>query len=189
MSLDLKTLVIIRDAVRALIDHAAGLARVHFESDRKTDRRSSSRSFSSARGSSASRLTCSADTPKFRGPKSLACVTVLPTRSTPSGSTSSGKSLKCTRPPCSATWTGSSPRRQALDGPQEERPDPGLPRPRGQAAPRHPQPIDPRKLALFAWSIPPWFVLSPNLPVTNTRAVWLCFGAFLSPPFSSFQFH
>jgi hypothetical protein len=44
-------------------------------------------------------------------------------------------------------------------------------------------------LALFAWSIPPWFVLSPNLPVTNTRAVWLCFGAFLSPPFSSFQFH
>jgi len=36
MSLDLKTLVIIRDAARALIDHAAGLARVHFESDRKT---------------------------------------------------------------------------------------------------------------------------------------------------------
>jgi hypothetical protein len=210
MSLDLKTLVIIRDAARALIDHATGLARVHFESDRKTRSailfeiiligegikrllpdllgRYPKVPWSEVVGM-RSCLTCSADTPKFRGPKSLACVTVLPTRSTPSGSTSSGKSLKCTRPPCSATWTGSSPRRQAADGPQEERPDPGLPWPRGQAAPRHPQPTDPRKLASFARSISPWFVPSPNLPVTNTRAVWFCFGAFLSPPFSSFQFH
>ena len=36
MSLDLKTLVIIRDAARALIDHAAGHARDSFEADRKT---------------------------------------------------------------------------------------------------------------------------------------------------------
>jgi uncharacterized protein with HEPN domain len=36
MSLDLKTLVIIRDAARALIDHAAGHAREAFEGDRKT---------------------------------------------------------------------------------------------------------------------------------------------------------
>ena len=153
MSLDLKTLVIIRDAARSLIDYASGLARVHFESDRKTRSTILFEIILIDEGISASRLTCSADTPKFRGPKSLACVTVLPTRSTPSGSTSSGKSLKCTRPPCSATWTGSSPRRQALDGPQEERPEPGLLRPRGQAAPRHPQRIDPRKLASFARSI------------------------------------
>ena len=36
MNLDLKTLVIIREATSALIDHAAGLARVAFEADRKT---------------------------------------------------------------------------------------------------------------------------------------------------------
>jgi uncharacterized protein with HEPN domain len=36
MSFDLKTLVIIRDAARALIDHAAGLSRTSFEADRKT---------------------------------------------------------------------------------------------------------------------------------------------------------
>jgi uncharacterized protein with HEPN domain len=35
MSLDLKTLVIIREAITALIDHAAGLARVAFDADRK----------------------------------------------------------------------------------------------------------------------------------------------------------
>jgi len=36
MNLDLKTLVIIRDATRALIDHAAGHTRASFEADRKT---------------------------------------------------------------------------------------------------------------------------------------------------------
>jgi uncharacterized protein with HEPN domain len=36
MSLDLKTLVIIREAITALIDHAAGLARAALDADRKT---------------------------------------------------------------------------------------------------------------------------------------------------------
>ncbi|HKM52686.1 MAG TPA: HepT-like ribonuclease domain-containing protein [Isosphaeraceae bacterium] len=36
MSPDLKTLVILRDAARALIDHAAGHTRDSFEADRKT---------------------------------------------------------------------------------------------------------------------------------------------------------
>ena len=36
MNLDVKTLVIIREATSALIDHAAGRARVAFEADRKT---------------------------------------------------------------------------------------------------------------------------------------------------------
>src|SRR5271157_5661562 len=38
-----------------------------------------------------------------------------------------------------------------------------------------------RKLGSFACPIPPWFVLSCELPMTNTRANWLRFGAFLSP--------
>ena len=46
-----------------------------------------------------------------------------------------------------------------------------------------------REFGLFSCSIPPWFVLSNNLSTTNTRAIWLCFGAFLSPPASSAQFH
>ncbi len=46
-----------------------------------------------------------------------------------------------------------------------------------------------RELGLFSGSIPPWFVLSSNLSTTNTRAIWLCFGAFLPPPASSLQFH
>jgi len=46
-----------------------------------------------------------------------------------------------------------------------------------------------RELGLFSCSIPPWFVLSNALSTTNTRAIWLCFGAFLSPPASSLQFH
>src|SRR5271157_4264508 len=37
-------------------------------------------------------------------------------------------------------------------------------------------------MGLFSGSIPPWFVLSNNLSTTNTRAIWLCSGAFLSPP-------
>src|SRR5208337_4576159 len=46
-----------------------------------------------------------------------------------------------------------------------------------------------REMGLFSCSIPPWFVLSNNLSMTNARAIWLCFGAFLSPPASSLQFH
>ena len=45
------------------------------------------------------------------------------------------------------------------------------------------------ELGLFSCSIPSWFVLSNNLSTTNTRAIWLCFGAFLSPPYSPFRFH
>ena len=47
----------------------------------------------------------------------------------------------------------------------------------------------PRELALFSWSIPPSFVVSPNVPMCNTRSVWLCFGAFLSPPARSLRIH
>src|SRR5271157_4891614 len=44
-------------------------------------------------------------------------------------------------------------------------------------------------MGLFSCSIPPWFVLSNNLSTINTRAIWLCLGAFLSSPASSVQFH
>src|SRR5271157_3631473 len=44
-------------------------------------------------------------------------------------------------------------------------------------------------MGLFSCSIPPWFVLSNNLSTTNTRAIWLCLGAFLAPPASCLQFH
>ena len=47
----------------------------------------------------------------------------------------------------------------------------------------------PPKLGLFACPIPPWFVLSCNLPTTNARAIWLCFGAFLSPPAPCLRLH
>ncbi len=40
----------------------------------------------------------------------------------------------------------------------------------------------------FACPIPPRFVLSFDLLTTNTRANWLCFGAFLSPLASLFGF-
>ena len=46
---------------------------------------------------------------------------------------------------------------------------------------RHPPPTVPPKSASFARSIPPWFVLSYNLPTINTRAIWLRSGAFLTP--------
>jgi len=46
---------------------------------------------------------------------------------------------------------------------------------------RHPPPTVPPKSASFARSIPPWFVLSYNLPMTNTRAIWLRSGALLTP--------
>ena len=46
-----------------------------------------------------------------------------------------------------------------------------------------------RELGLFSGSIPPWFVLSNDLSTTNTRAIWLCLGAFLAPPASCLQFH
>src|SRR5271157_2294601 len=42
---------------------------------------------------------------------------------------------------------------------------------------------------LFSCSIPPWFVLSCNLPTTNARAIWLCFSAFLSPPAPCLRLH
>jgi hypothetical protein len=53
----------------------------------------------------------------------------------------------------------------------------------------HPPPTDPPKLASFACPIPPWFVLSCNLPETNTRAIWLRSDAFLSPTAPSLQIH
>ena len=36
-----------------------------------------------------------------------------------------------------------------------------------------------RELGLFSWSIPPSFVPSHNMPMTNNTNNWLCFGAFL----------
>jgi hypothetical protein len=42
---------------------------------------------------------------------------------------------------------------------------------------------------LFACPIPLWFVLSCNLPTTSARAIWLCFGAFLSPPAPCLRLH
>ena len=44
-------------------------------------------------------------------------------------------------------------------------------------------------MGLFSCSIPPWFVLSCNLPTTNARAIWLCFSAFLSPPAPCLRLH
>ena len=38
---------------------------------------------------------------------------------------------------------------------------------------------------LFSCSIPPSFVLSHNMSMTNTMSNWLCFGAFHSPPVPS----
>jgi len=46
-----------------------------------------------------------------------------------------------------------------------------------------------RESASFACAIPATFVLSCNLSTPNVRAVWLRFGAFQSPRFSSLQFH
>jgi hypothetical protein len=59
-------------------------------------------------------------------------------------------------------------------------------------APQAPRPCPPatcRELGSFPSQIPPWFVLSRNMPMTNNRAIWLRSGAFLSPPCSSLQFH
>ena len=47
----------------------------------------------------------------------------------------------------------------------------------------------PPRLGLISCSIPPWFVLSCNLPMTNARAIWLCFSAFLSPPAPCLRLH
>jgi|SRR5271157_2802688 len=46
-----------------------------------------------------------------------------------------------------------------------------------------------RKLGSFSGSIPPWLVLTNNLSTTNTRAIWLCSGAFLSPPARFLRIH
>jgi hypothetical protein len=48
---------------------------------------------------------------------------------------------------------------------------------------------DGRKLGSFSCSIPPSFVLSHNMPMTNTTSNWLRFGAFLSPLAPSFRIH
>jgi hypothetical protein len=44
-----------------------------------------------------------------------------------------------------------------------------------------------RKLGLFSCSIPPWFVISHNMPMINTTSNWLCSGAFHSPPVPSLR--
>src|SRR5208337_543567 len=44
-------------------------------------------------------------------------------------------------------------------------------------------------MGLFSGSIPPSFVLSNNLSTTNTQAIWLCSGAFLSAPVPSHRIH
>ena len=41
----------------------------------------------------------------------------------------------------------------------------------------------------FSLWIPPSFVLSPNVPVTNAQSIWLRFGAFLSPPARFLRIH
>ena len=46
-----------------------------------------------------------------------------------------------------------------------------------------------RELGLFSGSIPPWFVLSHNLPRINITSNWLCFGAFRTPPSRSLRLH
>ena len=46
-----------------------------------------------------------------------------------------------------------------------------------------------RELGSFSLWIPPSFVLSPNVPVTNARSIWLRFGAFLSPPARFLRIH
>jgi len=51
-------------------------------------------------------------------------------------------------------------------------------------APRH-RP----EMGSFSGSIPPSFVLSHNMPMTNTTSNWLCSGAFLSLSCLSLQFH
>ena len=80
MSLDLKTLVIIRDAARALIDHAAGLSRDSFEADREDAVGGPLRDHRHGRGDQAPLSgLASVDTPRFRGPKPLACGTASPT--------------------------------------------------------------------------------------------------------------
>jgi len=44
-------------------------------------------------------------------------------------------------------------------------------------------------MGLFSGSILPWFVASNDLSTINTRAIWLCFGAFLSPPAPCLRLH
>ncbi len=127
--LDLKTLVIIRDAARALIDHVAGYTRDSFESDRKT--RSAVLFEIILIGEGVKRLSPDllGHILRFPGPKSLACETASPTRSTPSGYDIVWDVVQAHAPhSCSAISTGSSPRRQIPDGTQEERTDARLPR-------------------------------------------------------------
>jgi len=46
-----------------------------------------------------------------------------------------------------------------------------------------------RKLGSFSGSIPPYFVLSHNMPMIYTTSNWLRFGAFLSPLAPSLRIH
>ena len=113
MSLDLKTLTIIRDAARALIDHAAGLTRVHFESDRKT--RSAVLFEIILIGEGIKRLS-----PDLLGRYSkVPWSEVVGMRDRVAHSFDAIRFdivwdvVEVHRPPCSATWIGSSPGRQA----------------------------------------------------------------------------
>lgn len=116
MNLDVKTLVIIRDATRALIDHGAGHTRESFEADRKT--RSAILFEIVIQGEGVKRLS-----PNFRdrnpedlGPRLLECEIVSFTRSTPLISILPGRSSKFTGQPYWANSTGSSRRSPAPDG-------------------------------------------------------------------------
>src|SRR5271157_6004379 len=56
-------------------------------------------------------------------------------------------------------------------------------------ATRHHHPLPPAgNWVRFACPIPPWFVLNCDMAMTNTRANWLRFGAFRSPPAPLFGF-
>ena len=46
-----------------------------------------------------------------------------------------------------------------------------------------------RQLGSFSRWNPPWFVLSPSLPMINTQSIWLRFGAFLTPPTRFLRLH
>jgi len=48
---------------------------------------------------------------------------------------------------------------------------------------------DPPKSGSFACWIRHYFDLSPNVPVINAQANWVCFGVFLSPPACFLRLH
>jgi len=75
--------------------------------------------------------------------------------------------------------------RAAVRGPRFS----SLATPPSPLATRNPPPTDPPKSGSLACSIPHWFVLSCNLQTTNSRAIWLRSGTFLSPAAPSLQIH